>query len=152
MGIFPQTPSCTNLSFVDTPNPLTVHSYLLHTLHVFVATRGLTFVQTIPLPSLRPTVPTPSLQVSVTWYAVARFTYSHLHMVPECLPSYINRTGSGWTDGRDIYGVIRCGPLIVDWGVGTQLPRRPVMRRRPNPGAGWGCYLFPSKFMGVKVG
>ena len=51
MGIFPRTPSFTNLSFVDAPTPLTGHSYLLHTLHVFVDTRGLTFVQFVPLPS-----------------------------------------------------------------------------------------------------
>jgi len=36
---------------VDAPDPLTGHSYLLHTLHVFVGTRGLTFVQNVPLPS-----------------------------------------------------------------------------------------------------
>jgi len=48
---FPQTPSFTNLSFVDAPDPLTGHSYLLHTLPVFVSTRGLTFVQNVRLPS-----------------------------------------------------------------------------------------------------
>jgi len=51
MGFFPWTPSFTNLSFVDAPDPLTGHSYLLHTLHVFVGTRVLTFVQFVPLPS-----------------------------------------------------------------------------------------------------
>jgi len=55
-------------------------------------------------------------------------------------------------DGRDVYGVIGCGPLIVVFGVGTQLPRRRVMTRPPNAGAGVGCYLFPSKFVCVKVG
>ena len=49
MGFFPHTPSFTNLSFVDAPDPLTGHSYLLHTLHVFVGKRGLTFVQNLPL-------------------------------------------------------------------------------------------------------
>jgi len=38
ISFFPRTPSCTNLSFVDAPNPLTGHSYLLHTLHVCVGT------------------------------------------------------------------------------------------------------------------
>jgi len=42
MGFFTRTPSFTNLSFVDAPDPLTGHSYPLHTLHVFVGTRGLT--------------------------------------------------------------------------------------------------------------
>jgi len=51
MGFFPRTPSFTNLSFVDTPDPLTGHSHHLHTLHVFVGRRGLTFVQNVPLPS-----------------------------------------------------------------------------------------------------
>jgi len=50
MSFFPWTLSCTNWSFVDAPNPLTGHSYLLHTLHVFVGTRGLTSVQNVLLP------------------------------------------------------------------------------------------------------
>jgi len=73
-------------------------------------------------------------------------------MVPGGLPSYILRTGSGRTDGRDVYGVIRRVPSIVVFGVGTQLPRQPVMTRRPNAGAGGGCHLFSSQFVGVKVG
>jgi len=51
MGFMPRTPSFTNLSSVDAPDPLTGHSYLLHTLNAFVGTRGLTFVQNVPLPS-----------------------------------------------------------------------------------------------------
>jgi len=47
--IFPRTPSFTNLSSVDSPDPLTGHSYRLHTLHDFVGTSGLTFVQNVPL-------------------------------------------------------------------------------------------------------
>jgi len=39
---------------VDSPDPLTGHSYRLHTLHDFVGTRGLTFIQYIPLPSTHP--------------------------------------------------------------------------------------------------
>jgi len=42
MGFVPRTLSFTNLSFVAAPDPLTGHSYLLHILHVFVDTRGLT--------------------------------------------------------------------------------------------------------------
>jgi len=45
MWVFPRDPSITNLSFVDAPDPLTGHSYLLHTPHLFVGMRGLTFVQ-----------------------------------------------------------------------------------------------------------
>ena len=51
IGFLPRAPSFPNLSSVDAPDPLTGHSYLLHTLHVFVDTRGLTFVQNVPLPS-----------------------------------------------------------------------------------------------------
>jgi len=51
IGISPQSPSFTNLSSVDSPDPLTGHSYRLHTLHDLVGTRGLTFVQNIPSPS-----------------------------------------------------------------------------------------------------
>ena len=51
MGFFPRTLCFTNLSFVDTPGPLIGHSYLLHTLHIFVGTRGLPFEQNVPLPS-----------------------------------------------------------------------------------------------------
>jgi len=51
IGIFPQTPSFTNLSSVDSPDPLIGHSYRLHTLHDFVGTRGLTFVRNVLLPS-----------------------------------------------------------------------------------------------------
>jgi len=51
MGVFPQTPSLISLFFLDAPDPVTGHSYLLHTLHVFVGTRGLTFLQNVLLPS-----------------------------------------------------------------------------------------------------
>ena len=51
MGFFPRTPSFTNLPFVDAPDPLTGHSYLLHTLHDLVGTRGLTIVRNVLLPS-----------------------------------------------------------------------------------------------------
>jgi len=150
MGFFPRTASFTNLSFVDAPNPLTGHSYLLHTLYVFVGTRGLTSCKMSRF--FRPTLPTVCLQVSVTLWAAVWFTCLHLHKVAKGLSSYIRRTGSGRTDSRDIYGVVRCVPMIVVFGVGTYLPRRPVMTRCPNAGAGKGCYLFSSKFVHVKVG
>jgi len=51
IGFFPRTPSFSNLSFVDAPDPPTGHSYLHHTLQVFVGMRGLTFLQPVPLPS-----------------------------------------------------------------------------------------------------
>ena len=72
--------------------------------------------------------------------------------MPGGLPTYILRTGSGRTDGRGVYGVIRRVTLIVVFGVGTQLSGGPGMTRRPNAGAGGGCYLFSSKLVCVKVG
>jgi len=134
---------------VDSPDPLTGHSYLLHTSHDFVDTRGLTCVQRSRY--LQPNRATVCLQASVTLCVLVRFTCLHLHKVPGGLPSYILGTGSGRTDGRDVYGVIGCVPSIVVIGVGTQLPRRPVMTRRSNAGAGGGCYLFPLKFVCVRV-
>jgi len=54
MGFFPRTLSSTNLSLVDAADQLTGHSYLLHTLHVFVGIRGLPFVQNLSLHSTHP--------------------------------------------------------------------------------------------------
>jgi len=101
---------------------------------------------------LQPTLPTVCLRVSVTLCAIVRFTCFHLHKVPDGLPSYSLRAGSTRTDGRDIYGAIGCLAVIAVPGVGTQLPRGPVMTRPPNAGAGGGCYLFPLKFVRVKEG
>jgi len=49
IGLFPRAPSFTNFSSVDAPDPLTGHTYHLHTLRVFVDMRGLTFVKSVPL-------------------------------------------------------------------------------------------------------
>ena len=49
MGLFPQTPSCTNMCFVDSPDQLTGHRYLLYTLHVFVGKRCRTCLRDILL-------------------------------------------------------------------------------------------------------
>jgi len=38
------------------------------------------------------------------------------------------------------------------FAVGTQLPRLPGITRRPNAGAGGGCYLLPWNFVCSKVG
>jgi len=68
MGFSPPTPSFTNLSLVDAPDPLTGHSDLIHTLHIFLGTRALTWVQNIPLP---PTRSSTSLSSSV-WNLMRR--------------------------------------------------------------------------------
>jgi len=51
IAIFLWTPSFTNLSSVDAPDPLTGHSYLLDTPHDFVVIRALTCVQNVRLVS-----------------------------------------------------------------------------------------------------
>ena len=56
MGLFPLTPSFTNLSSVDEPDPLTGHSYRHQTLHSFVCTRGITFRHNVPLPTTHSSV------------------------------------------------------------------------------------------------
>jgi len=133
----------------DSPDPLTGHSYLLHTLPIFVGKRGVTCVKICRY--LRPTLLTICLCVSVALCASIQFTCFHLYMVPEGLPSDILRTGSGLMDRRDISGVIGCAPMIVVFGVGTQLPGHLVMTRRSNPAARGGCYLFSLKFVCAKV-
>ena len=47
------------------------------------------------------------LLCSVTLCDVDRFGSNHLHKPAKGLPSYTLRTGSGRTDGRDVYGVTR---------------------------------------------
>ena len=100
-----QTSSFTNVSFVDSPDPLTRHSILLHTLHVFIGTRGLTIARTSRY--LQPTSLMRCLGTIVTLYASVRFTGFHLHKVLEGLVAYIQRTGSDQTDDHDVYGIIR---------------------------------------------
>ena len=147
---FPSDSIFYHLFSVDSPDPLTGHSYLLHTLHDFVGTSGLTFVQNVPLPSTNL-----SNHLSSSVCNLMRRRPIHLlplassaRRFPLIYPA--NRLRS---DGRPRR--IRCYkyvPLIVVFGVGTQLPRRPLMTRRRNAEAGGGCYLFSSKFVCVKVG
>jgi len=150
MGFFPRTQSFTNLPFVDAPDPLTGHSYLLHTLHVFVGTRGLTFVQNVPLPS--------------TYYSDSQS--SSVCNIMRCCPIHLPSAAYGAGRSPLIYaanrirseGRPRCVPCYrmcsIDsglWCWDATTPG-PVMTRRRNAGAGGGCYLFPSKFVCVKVG
>jgi len=53
------------------------------------------------------------LQCSVTLCDVDRFGSNHLHKLAKGLPSYILQTGSGRTDGRDVYGVTRRVPMTM---------------------------------------
>jgi len=101
---------------------------------------------------LQPTLPPVCLQVSVTICAVVRFTCLDLHIVPGGLPSSTLPTGSGQMDGREVYSIIRRVPMIVFFGVGTQLSSQPVMSRRPNRGAGGQCNLYSLMFVRVNVG
>ena len=51
IGLFPRTPFFANQSIQDSPDPVTGHSSLLHTLHLFGLPRGLTCMQPVLLPS-----------------------------------------------------------------------------------------------------
>jgi len=53
------------------------------------------------------------LQCSITLCDVDRFGLNHLHKLAKGLPSYILRTGSGRTDGRNVYGVMRRAPITM---------------------------------------
>ena len=87
MVLPPRTPSSTNLSFVDSPDPLTGHSILLHTLCSFVDKRGLTIARASRY--FRPASTMRCLSALVTLCASVRFTCFYLHKVLEGLPSYI---------------------------------------------------------------
>jgi len=149
MALLPPTPSWTNMSFVDSPDPLTGHCYPLDTLNIFVGKRCQTWVKMSR--HHQPTLLPGCLRMSATTCAVVRFTCLHLYMVRQGLPSYILQTRSGRMDGRDLYGVIGFPKLLV-FGVGMQLPRCLVMTRRRNAAARSGCCLYSSKFVYFKVG
>jgi len=96
-----------------------------------------------------PTLPPVCLQVSVTLCAVVRFTSFSLHKVSKGLPSYILRTGSGRTDGRDVYVILRCVLLIVVFGVGTA---QAASDDAPSQRQGWRGVLSFSFEVGVRQG
>ena len=58
------------------------------------------------------------LQCSVTLCDVGRFSSNHLHKLAKGLSSYILRTGSGRTDGRDVYRVTRRVPMTMSLVMG----------------------------------
>jgi len=53
------------------------------------------------------------LLCSVALCNVGRFGSNYLHKLARGPPSYILRTGSGQTDGRDVYGISRRAPMIM---------------------------------------
>jgi len=65
------------------------------------------------VPLLRDHLRDSCLWCSVTLCDVDRFGTNHLHKLAKGLPSYILRTGSGRTDGRDVYGVTRRAPMTM---------------------------------------
>jgi len=65
------------------------------------------------VPLINDHFPDSCLQCSVTLCDVDRFGSNHLHMLAKGLPSYILRTGSSRTDGRDVYGVTRRVPMTM---------------------------------------
>jgi len=137
MGFFPRTPSFANSSFLESPAPVTRHSYLLHTLPIFVGKRRLTCMQNVPSPS---TYSCDSLSSSV--YSLMR--RHPIHLLP---PAYgarrspliypANRIRSeGWP--RRIRWFKTCSNDSGLWCLDATTPWR-VMMPSPNAGAGAGC-------------
>ena len=87
------------------PIHFTGHSNLLHALSVFIGKRGLTFVRTSRY--FRPDIMSVCLWKPVTQCDTVRFSRFHLKEVLWGSLSYILRTGTGRTDGRDVHGVMR---------------------------------------------
>ena len=129
---------------------LTGHSVLLDTLRVFVGNRGLTIVRTSHYH--RPPVLMKCLWLAVALCAFVRVPCFHLHKVLEGLPPDILQTGSGRTDGRDAYGVIRSVPMILVFGDETPLAIRPVATRRPNVGGRGRCWPNTLKLVCTRWG
>jgi len=71
------------------------------------------------------------LQCSVTLCDIDRSGSNNLHKLAKGLPSYILRTGSGRTDGRDVYGVTRWAPMPMS-----------LVRGRNYSGVCW-CSAIP---------
>jgi len=149
MGFFPQTPSFTNLSFLELPAPVTRHSYLLRTLRLLVGKRGLTFMQNVLLPSS---------------HCPDDLSSSVCNLMRHC-PIYLLPLAYGAQRSPLTYPAnrirldrqpqhIRCYKMCSsDSGLwyGEATTQGPVTRC-PNAGAGGGCYLCASKFMCIKVG
>jgi len=150
IGIFPRTPSFTNLSSVDAADPLTGHSYLLHTLHNFVGRRGLSFVRSVLLPS---THSFDCLSSSVCNLVRGRL----IHLLPPAQGArrspLIYPANGTRSDGRPRR--IRCYKMcsihhgLWCWDATTQAASDDV----PSHRWGWrGVYLFSSKFVCFRVG
>jgi len=149
MAFCPQSPSSTNGSFVDSSDPLTGHSYLLHTLPVFVAQWGLTWLKTTHY--LHTTLIGVCPPRFLTLCPSIQFTWFHLHLMPKGLSSYTLLTGSRWADCRDVYSIIRCAPFIMVLGFPTQPSRRLMMMSHSNCWAPGPCYLSSSTLVPLKV-
>ena len=77
----------------------------------------------------------------VTQCDVVRLGCFHLHQVLWGPLSYILPTRTGWTDGRDIYGVASRVLFSYVFGVGTELPPGRIVTYCPKVGAGGGVLL-----------
>jgi len=137
MGFFPRTPSFAPLSFLESPAPVTGHSYLLHTLPISVGKRRLTCMQNVPLPS---THSCDSLSSSV--YSLMRCRPIHLpppaYGARRSPPIYSTNMirSEGWP--RRIQCFKMCSNDSGLW-CGDATTPRPLMTPCPNAGAGAGC-------------
>jgi len=76
----------------------------------------------------------------VSFWVVDGFTPSYFPDLAEGPLLYILRTGSGRTDGGDVYGVILTPSILWYNTHRTQLRSICMMTRGPRTGAGGGCW------------
>jgi len=150
IGFFPRAPSFTNLSSVDAPDPLTGHSYLLHNLHVFVGTRGLTFVQNVPLLSTHYSdCLSSSLCNLMRHHPIPLPSHAQgARMSPLIYPA--NRIRSdGWPRPIRCYKMCSIDSGLWCWDATSQAASDDEPSQRP----GWTRVLsFPSMFVRVQAG
>jgi len=149
-GCFPSDSIFYQLVLCESADPLTVHSYLLHTLHVFVDMRGIISGQSVLLPA------THSSECRSS--SVDHIMRRHPIHLPQPV-SGAQRSPLTCPANRVRWPAppqrIRCCKLhshdtgLWCWDPTPQAASDDMPSQR---GAGGGRYLFPPKFVPVKVG
>ena len=149
-GCFSRTPSFLNISFMDSPNPLTRHSYLLQTLHSFIHKRGLTCGQSVPLRSTHS-----SYYQSPSVYTLMCRCPIHLPPLEPgsqwCPHRYPARTILSDRLPRSIQCYLMCSIDSSPWCCdATTLAT--IDDQQSNAVERWEFCLYASKFMRIKAG
>ena len=91
------------------------------------------------------------LQYSVTLCNIDQFGSNHLHRLARGLHSYILRTGTGRTDGRNVYGVTVRVPMTLSLVKGRNYEAVCRQNAVPTPGPG-GVLAHHLQLQMIKVG